>query len=155
PQDSRAREPYFLPDGRHYLFVASSPGASSSAIYAGSIDSKGATRLITAESNAVYADPGYLLYHREGTLYAQPFDARRLSLSGEAIRLADKIPFGTTGAAAFAASQTGILIYRNNPPSPSPSAGGAPINSIASAPLLWVDRSGAKVEQAGAVSPWA
>src|SRR5262249_18408876 len=75
--------------------------------------------------------------------------------SGQAIRVADRIPYGTTGAAAFAASQNGVLVYRNNPQSQTPAVGAAPASSISSAPLLWVDRSGTKVEQAGARSSWA
>ena len=120
-QEQRPQEPYFLPDGRHYLYLAGSAGAaggagSDAAIYAGSLDSTNATRIVAAQSNAVYAEPGYLLFHREGTLYAQAFDAKGLNLSGEAVRLADKIPYATDGAAAFAASHTGVLIYRNDPP---------------------------------------
>src|SRR6185436_11520792 len=68
------REPYFLPDGNKYLYLAGSPQGSDSAIYAGSLDSTSTTRLIAAQSNAVYAQPGYLLYHRQGTLYAQSFN---------------------------------------------------------------------------------
>src|SRR5205823_11252697 len=70
------REPYFLPDGRHYLYLSGKESAA--AIYAGALDSKDATRLVTAQSRAVYTEPGYLLYHREGTLYAQPFNAKKL-----------------------------------------------------------------------------
>jgi Tol biopolymer transport system component len=155
-KDGHDQEPYFLPDGHHYLYMASSGAQSSgAAIYAGSLDSKQTVRLITAQSNAVYADPGYLLYHREGTLYAQPFNSKKLALTGEAIRIADKIPYGKAGAAAFAASQTGFLIYRNIPQSPAGPGGSGATSTIAAAPLLWIDRSGTKVEQAGAVSPWA
>jgi Tol biopolymer transport system component len=149
-----AREPYFLPDGRHYLYLAST-GSSGGAVYGGSLDSKDATQLVAAESNAVYADPGYLLYHREGTLYAQQFNPKNLTLSGEAIRIADKIPYGTGGAAAFAASQTGILLYRNNPQTVAANGGAATVNTVFAVPLLWVDRSGAKAEQAGAVDSYA
>src|SRR5262249_33109206 len=78
-----------------------------------------------------------------------------LALTGEAIRIADRIPYGATGAAAFAASQTGVLIFRNNPPSPTAAGGAANTSGIASAPLLWVDPSGAKLEQAGAQAGWA
>jgi len=146
------QEPYFLPDGQHYLFVSGSGQASGGAIYVGSLGSKEATRLVSAQSNAVYAEPGYLLYHREGTLYAQPFSAKKVALSGDAVRLADKIPYSSTGAGAFAASQTGVLIYRNTPQSRS-TPGLA--SSISSQPLLWVGHSGAKVEQAGAAAGWA
>ena len=154
-KEGRQQEPYFLPDGRHYLFLASSAKTSEAAIYAGSIDSKEATRLVTSQSNAVYAEPGYLLYHREGTLYAQPFNAKRRTLSGEPVRIADKIPYGATGAAAFAASQTGALIYRNNPQAEGRGGAAPAATTIPSAPLLWVDRSGTKVEQAGAPAGWS
>ena len=69
----RPHEPYFLPDARHYLYLAGGAGGagtagSDAAIYAGSLDSTNATRIVAAQSNAVYAEPGYLLYHRDGTL---------------------------------------------------------------------------------------
>ena len=79
PRHSNPREPYFLPDGNHYLFLAGAAQRSDAAIYAGSLDSTDATRLVAAQSNAVYAEPGYLLYHREGTLYAQTFNPSNLA----------------------------------------------------------------------------
>jgi Tol biopolymer transport system component len=153
-QEARA-EPLFLPDGHHYLFLSSSDKPENSAIFAGSIDSADATRLVAAQSNAVYAEPGYLLYHQRGTLYAQAFNAKSLSLSGEPLRVAEGLPYGKGGAAAFAASQTGVLIYRNNPPS-SISAGGSTVGALLPrTPLIWVDRSGRKAEETGEASSWA
>jgi Tol biopolymer transport system component/predicted Ser/Thr protein kinase len=148
------QEPYFLPDGRHYLYLAGSAKESHAAIYAGSLDSKDATRLVAARSAAVYVEPGYLLYHREGTLYAQPFNAKKLALSGEAIRLADKLPYAATGAAPFAASNTGVLLYRNDP-QPQAGAGSTSAgNNIPELPLRWVSRTGIG-EQAAAPGGWA
>jgi Tol biopolymer transport system component len=135
------REPYFLPDGNSYLFLAGSSG-SDAAIYAGALDSTETTRLVAAHSNAVYADPGYLLFHREGTLYAQAFSPRSLAVSGAAIRVADRIPFGRTGAAAFAASQTGRLLFRNDPQTTA-GRGAAAGMDMREVPLLWVSVSGA------------
>jgi Tol biopolymer transport system component len=149
------REPYFLPDGRHYLFLAGAGKESEAAIYAGLLDSTETTRLIASQSNGVYVEPGYLLYHREGTLYAQSFDASDLEASGEAIRLADGLPYAETGAAAFAASHTGVLIYRNNPPRQA-SSGGASTptgGNIPDRPLQWVSRTGTS-EQAAAPAGW-
>ena len=59
------------------LWRAAAGKGSDAAIYAGSLDSTDATRLVAAQSNAVYAEPGYLLFHREGTLYAQAFDPKQ------------------------------------------------------------------------------
>jgi hypothetical protein len=98
---------------------------------------------------------GYMLYHREGTLYAQAFDASGLKLSGEAIRLADGLPHAETGAAAFAASLTGVLLYRNDPQRQAASGGGqAPAgNAVGGRPLRWVSRTGSG-EQAAAPGEW-
>jgi Tol biopolymer transport system component len=178
--EARPREPYFLPDGRHYLYLAGdsadagaqsrtsgagSPAADAAspepearpapAIYAGSLDSTEATRVVASESNAVYAEPGYLLYHRDGTLYAQEFDASDLEVRGEAVRLADGIPFGETGAAAFAASHTGVLLYRNSPPLASPSRGApaAAASVVGDRPIQWVSRTG-RGESASEPAEW-
>ena len=81
------REPYFLPDGNHYLYLAGS--AQDRMPRSMPARSTRPTRrvVVAAQSNAVYAEPGYLLYHREGTLYAQAFDPSDLALSGEAGRV--------------------------------------------------------------------
>ena len=149
------REPYFLPDGQRLLYLAGAHDGSDAAIYVGSLGSTETTRVVASRSNAVYVEPGYLLYHREGTLYAQAFDAGDVELSGEAIRLADGLPFVETGAAAFAASQTGVLIYRNDPQRQA-APGGAltPGFSIAARPLRWASRTGTG-EQAAAAGGWA
>jgi Tol biopolymer transport system component len=132
------REPFFLPDGRHFLFVAGKD--SGAAVYAGSLDSKDVTRLVSARSAAVYADPGYLLYQRDGTLYAQPFSASKLAMQGEAIRVADKLPFSPAGASPFSASNTGVLAFRNDPPQGS--TGGNAGTTVPDRPLRWVNRNG-------------
>ena len=153
---AKPQQPLFLPDGRHYLYTSAAAQGSGSAIYAGSLDSKDTTRLVAAQSNAAYAEPGYLLYHRDGTLYAQPFNAKKLTLTGDAIRIADKVPYGTSGAGAFAASQNGTLVFRNNPPVSTQAApGGRGVGAVFGAPLLWIDRNGAKVEPAAAQAGWA
>jgi Tol biopolymer transport system component len=143
------REPYFLPDGRHYLFLGGKE--ATAAIYTGSIDANEATKLLAAQSPAVYAEPGYLLYHRDGTLYAQPFSGTRRVLEGDAVRLADRIPQGSAGAAPFAASSNGVLVYRNDPQQPI--IGITPDNVVPDRPLRWVARNGTG-EQAAAPAGW-
>src|SRR5262249_2894007 len=120
-QESELLTPFFLPDGRHFLYLAASSQQGGSSIYVGALDSKERTRLLASESRAIYAAPGYLLFNRANTVFAQPFDARKLALAGEPIRVADGVPLygvgpNTSGllsrGATFAASQTGALIYR-------------------------------------------
>jgi serine/threonine protein kinase len=85
--------PSFLPDGRHYLYLSWSAEPGGRAIYIGALDSKDRTQLMAAESNVVYAAgtgraPGYLLYHREATVFARPFDASARSFVGDAVQVA-------------------------------------------------------------------
>jgi hypothetical protein len=134
-------EPYFLPDGRHFLYTAI---ASESAIYLGALDSRERTRLIAADSSPVYAAPGYILFNRGAALFAQPFDAEARVLTGDPIRVADGLLMMGTAAglstglarsAIFAASQTGVLVFRT--------AGGVAGGGGAAPRLLeWRDRSG-------------
>ena len=93
--------PQFLPDGTHFLYLAVSK-TGNDAIYVGSLDSKERTLLLNANSNAVYSPPGYLLYHREGTLMAQPFDTERIQLTGEPVPIAEGLQFERmTGSGSF------------------------------------------------------
>ena len=105
--------PQFLPDGKHFLYFSfgSAPGAG--AIYAASLDSKERKLILNNITDAVYASSGYLLFIRQGTLMAQPFDAARLELGGEAVPVAEGVQsVGITGRAAFTVSDNGVLAYR-------------------------------------------
>jgi Tol biopolymer transport system component len=124
--------PDFLPDGRHFLYLAHSTNPGNSAIYAGSLDSKETKLLLNANSSVVYSPPGYLLFVRAGTLLAQSFDANRLELKGDAFPIAEGVHYSrTNGRAAVAVSENGVLAYRVVPTN-------AQIN------LVWVDRKGAE-----------
>jgi len=104
--------PFFLPDGRHFLYLAEPP----TTIFVGSLDSKETKQLLTADSMAMYAPPGYLLFVRQGTLMGQSFDAARLQLRGEPFRVAENVRFignaAGAGNAAFSVSNNGVLVYR-------------------------------------------
>jgi eukaryotic-like serine/threonine-protein kinase len=127
--------PQFLPDGRHFLYLSFTVKAEDRAVYIGSLDSKETTRLINSQSMASYALPGQLLFVREGTLVAQPFDAIRLRLTGEAKPLAESVILAENGRAAYSISETGILAYRTG--------------SASSAQLMWVDRNGKQISVFG------
>ena len=105
--------PFFLPDGRHFLYAAA--GDPTSGVYVGSLDSPDRTRLLDSFANAQYAS-GFLVFPRAGTLMAQPFDATRLALSGEAMAVAEHVDFTrgvppTGTLAAFVVSDTGVLVF--------------------------------------------
>jgi serine/threonine protein kinase/Tol biopolymer transport system component len=131
-KESLHRAPYFLPDGRHFLYLAQSPNT----IYVGSLDpAEPPKRLLSSDSRAVYASQGYLLFIRQGILMGQRFDADTLKLSGEAFNVAENVVNAVgNGRAAFAVSNDGTLVYRV----------GAAFGNTGRR-VVWVDRSG-KVE---------
>ena len=106
--------PSFLPDGRHFLYFArrQKPG-----IYVASLESAETKLLASGPYMGVaYASPGYLLILKggamAGTLMAQPFDASRREFTGEAVPLAEQVPFFPLFARGdFSVSQNGTLLY--------------------------------------------
>ena len=133
------RWPQFLPDGRHFLFLAWTPSRPSDAdgVSVGSLDSKTPSLLVRDISNALYAPPGFLLYVREGTLLATAFDAASLELGGPPVPLVERIsyhPYRRMGT--FSVSNTGLLAYQ----------AGAMLQQ---SQLLWLDRNGARVAAVG------
>ncbi len=115
--ESGHRFPYFLPDGDHFLFVALPGGAAGFDTYVGSLKSRTVKRVLTAPSAAVYAEPGYLLFERDGRVMAQRFDTRRLEVTGEATAVGNASEAADVDAAPVAsASRNGRLaILRSEP----------------------------------------
>ncbi|MGD1148653.1 MAG: protein kinase [Thermoanaerobaculaceae bacterium] len=109
------RWPVFLPDGRHFLYWAGNPTASSQetkGIYVGTLDEKGQRFLLQADSDALYALPGYLLYLREQSLMAHPFDAGSLKFKGEAFPVAEDVASPESyRLGRFSVSQDRSLVY--------------------------------------------
>ncbi len=106
------RWPWFLPDGRHFLFTTRAFLSEDQGLYVGSLDSPEHKLLLPLSSNAVYVPPGYLLFMREGSLMGQRFDARRLQLEGEAFPVAENVSFSANySLGTFSASSNGVLVY--------------------------------------------
>lgn len=106
------RSPYFLPDGRHYLYLEYLRVANQNAICVGSLDSKDSKRLVSARSTAAYAPPGYLIFRRETALMAQRFDANRLELRGDPFPIVPDVGFNPiTLHTLFSVSNDGTLAY--------------------------------------------
>jgi serine/threonine protein kinase/Tol biopolymer transport system component len=113
------RFPQFFPDGRHFLyFVRPTVGAPDvRGIYVTNIDDSQTTRLVDADVAGVLAGSDRLLFVRQGTLFAQTFDATRLTTSGEPIAIASNIITNTAfGSAAISSSSSGLFVYRAGPP---------------------------------------
>ena len=129
--------PYFLPDGRHFLYLAVSGRRENTGIYVGSLDSKDRKRLLDVQSEVRYASPGYLLFVRDRTLMAQRFDASRLELSGDPFPVAEQVASNSIfGDAMFSVSGNGVLAYR----------GGAVSGD---SQLMWFDRTGKRLGPVG------
>jgi eukaryotic-like serine/threonine-protein kinase len=141
-RENSHRWPHFLPDGRHFLYTARSDVRENTGIFVGALDTNDRTWLVEAQSNAVYAAPGYLLFVREGTLLAQRFDAARLKLSGEPFALAGNVSQNSASAvASFSTSADGRAV--------------AYLTGVEQTrQLVWFDRSGAKLGSAVAVGPF-
>src|ERR1700678_1702160 len=103
--------PQVLPGG-NFLYMAQSAQPDGSGVYAASLANPNhRVRLITTDTNAIYAS-GYLLWMRGTTLMAQPFDPKKLKLTGEAAPVADPVgKSAITGRMNVAASSNGLLLY--------------------------------------------
>ncbi len=98
----------------------------------GSLDSKESKLLLHSHANAIYAS-GHILFLRQFTLMAQPFDTRSLQLTGDPVPIADPVQEGRSVAkGVFSASQDGLLTYVEGP-------------SGADRQLEWFDRNGKQV----------
>jgi len=111
--------PTFLPDGRSFAFLAWSADSATRALFTGTLDSKERTKLVAADSNAVYAAsgpsraaaPGYLFFRQKATLFARPFDAGNKRFTGDPVQLVGDVSGGADGRGNFAVSQNGALVY--------------------------------------------
>ena len=130
--------PNFLPDGRHFLYVGRSETQKQTYVRLASIEGGQTALLLTNCSRAQYVPrdpndsagkgPGYLLYARDGSLLAQPFDSRRLRLIGEPISAGQEIwQHALIGSGFVSASKNGVLATRG---------------AASPARLAWIDRTG-------------
>jgi len=123
--------PQFLPDGRRFLFFHVTSSPETTGVYIGSLDGGEPTRVLSAQTMALFAPPDMLLQVQQQTLVAVPFDAERGVVSGEPVPVAQGL--GEEGfppfRGAFAVASTGVLAYRT--------AGGERQRQ-----LTWLDRTG-------------
>jgi eukaryotic-like serine/threonine-protein kinase len=110
--------PQFLPDGRHFVYLAASSRQSESSIRVGSLDSATSKILFTSDAGAAYSPvftghSGSLVFVSHGALMAQPFDLQRLELSGERTVVAPEIRYRRWRQSGFSASSSGVLLYQD------------------------------------------
>jgi Tol biopolymer transport system component/predicted Ser/Thr protein kinase len=138
PRGEGVAYPWFLPDGRHFLYYRWSPKSEIAGMYAGSVDTKpeeqSTQRLMPLEHQPMYVSSpdsgqGNIVFLRQDTLLAQPFNAGKLQLAGEPLPIAERV--GSNGDFGFySASESGALAYRTGS------------TSSLELQLSWFDRQG-------------
>jgi len=133
--------PTFLPDGKHFLFRHNGP---PDGIYIASVDAtpeQHPVRLVQSDPNYfsyVSADSrsGQILFARQGTLRAQPFNPESRQLIGDAVPIVENLYPADIDVAwgLFSVSNTGVLVHTN--------ASGSRV-------LTWVDRQGKLLDNLG------
>jgi serine/threonine protein kinase len=140
------RWPWFLPDGRHFLYRSGTNSAASqkenNGIYLGSLESTEQRLILRVDTTPAYAS-GYLLFVRENTLMAQPFDEKTFQLAGDAVPIAEQVQVDySLSRAAFSASQNGVLVSQSG-------------TALADRQLLWYERDGKQTGSVGAPALYA
>ena len=129
------RWPVFLPDQVHYLYLAMNLSGRKElySIFVGSLNSNEKHLVVRSRANAAYAAPGYLIFYRDQTLFAQRFDPKTYELSGEPTPLLNDIQYGPRIArAVFASSTNGLLVAQK-------------MGDTGASQALWFDRKGQQV----------
>jgi eukaryotic-like serine/threonine-protein kinase len=136
--------PVFLPDGRHFLYLAESVNSDETAVFQGSIDGNETRRLFAADAPVGVAG-NYLFTLSKGLLSARTYDAAGADVVGAPTTIAERLasdPPQRSGP-AFSVGAGGVVAFR----SASPDSG-----------LYWVDRQGRTLatlpERADFHHPW-
>jgi Tol biopolymer transport system component len=129
----------FLPDGRHFLYLAGvhdlREDAAANALYVGDLESDLKIQLIALRSPAVF-DSGHLLYVRDGVLVAHPFAPARLEFIGDPISVANDVAYDASYFQARFAAANGVLVYRQE-------------DQAMGASLAWFGRDGVRLQEHG------
>jgi eukaryotic-like serine/threonine-protein kinase len=140
------RFPQFLPDGRRFLYLASGSTPENNGIFVSSLDGAENRRVLADNSSVQFASSaaggrlGHLIFIRENTLMAQPFDGGNAQLSGDVFPVGEGVAFASVNYfAPVAASGNGVLLYWTGG-----GGGGGGTNQI-----VWYDRAEKLLEPVG------
>lgn len=130
-QHTSHRWPFFLPDGKHFLYFAMHHDPSKSSnngVYYASLDGRENRLLVRGQTNAIYA-AGLLLFGRGDQLVAQPFDPASGKLSGQLQTVSTGVLNDvTTWHMGASAADNGVLAFGNG--------------TSGNVQLVWMDRTG-------------
>ncbi len=129
------RFPWFLPDGRHFLYTARFQG-DKGLIFLGDLDSNERIEIAKADGHAAYVESSGMLLFSSGGSTAGPLMAQRLDGStlrpvGDPVPIAESVEKanGIWASHLFSVSQDGVLAFSGS-------------RQSRKAQLTWLDRSG-------------
>jgi Tol biopolymer transport system component len=132
------RWPHFLPDGKHFLYLAlnhNRPRDPQNTVFIASVDGKVNRPLLRLSSNAQFT-AGYVFYIRDNTLLAQRLNQRTFQLEGKPVPIASGVVDDITWHGGFTVSSAGTLAY-------------VPVSGRPVAQMTWMDRSGKELGVVG------
>jgi len=133
--------PQFLPDGHHFLFSASGVSPADQGLYVSSLDNGQPQLVLRTDARAWYAAPGYVLFVRNGTLMADPFDLKTLQVSDDPTPVAENVEVNPViRSPILTVSNTGTLVFNTA--------------SATSDRIVWYDRSGSILSLTGTPGAW-
>jgi Tol biopolymer transport system component/predicted Ser/Thr protein kinase len=133
------RNPYFLPDGKRFLFIQRTGKDAAGSVYAGSLDAGETKQILPVGSNVAYSN-GYLFYVKDGTLTAQRFDAAATRFQGNSIPIAESIDYYNPRNLAYFSVSQNVMVYRQA--------------AVENRELVWLDASGKELDHWGEPAPY-
>jgi serine/threonine protein kinase/Tol biopolymer transport system component len=130
----RVNWPWFLPDGRRFLYLSRLRDGSGQV----TLGERGrpSRPILSGVSNAQWVDPDYLVFARDGILVGQRVDLPGARPVGEPFSISEPVAYNySTARAEFATSRQGDVVYQSH---------------TDLARLTWTDRRGTKAGEVGA-----
>jgi eukaryotic-like serine/threonine-protein kinase len=131
--------PAFLPGGRTFLYAQESSNAQQRGVFLGSLDAATVTRLLPEPANAVFSSRGYLVYGRQGTLFAHGFDMEHKRLFGKPFSIGSGIDVSGSFTSFTIAGD--VLLWSGSSLFPP-------------AKLMWIDRNGKTLDTTVEARPY-
>ena len=109
--------PQFLPDGRHFIYIAMSTRADQSVIRLGSLDSPESNVLVHADTGALFSRAvaglrSAVVFISGGTLVAQRLDVARMEMEGDTVKLAENVRHRRWYQVRASIADNGMLLYQ-------------------------------------------
>jgi len=139
PMDFTDRNPHFLPDGAHFLYVKRMGSAPGGTIYGASLDGGEPKKILNPGSNVAYSD-GYLFYLADRTLMARAFDASKLEFQGKPIPIAEGVDYYEPRGVGYFSVSRNVLVYRRT--------------AVQNTQLEWLDLAGKEAGRWGEAAPY-